>query len=387
MGYVDVETGVGRWSARVPDDRADDPERVAAYATLAASAAPLYNASLAAGDAARALELAHEAVRLFPYGSELLDYALTLSVHHGDFAAAAGLLRHLEGLGLTDLAERHRQELDEALRTWNGWVDDPGRLREDLDGVPREHLGLRARRALDRASPAPSDGSRLDPSEPVRSRTRPRVAWAIGGAAAVLGVLIGLAIPRGGADVDSSGSVVPGNAVAEARDAGLGAVGPPSERIDRAAEAVRAGDLEASVEALEGESGPVADVLRGVVWQRAVDASDAAWRRRNYEAVAEGLGTLTDTTGAPSEALYRLAVAAHETNDASLAHSAAAGYLNRPEAAARDDRRAQTAFVAAASAPAREDAVRYARMVRDSYGGTIYDNSTIRAILHDDDQR
>lgn len=385
MGYVDVETGVGRWSARVPDDRADDAERLAAYATLAASAAPLYNASLSADDPTRALKLAHEAVRLFPYGPELLDYALTLSVHHGDFAGAAGLLRHTEGLGLTELAERHRQELDEALRKWNTWVGDPSRLRADLDGTPPERLGLRVRLALEKAESTASDGSLPGSSEPVKSHTRPRVAWVIGGVAAVLGVLIGLAIPRSG--TGSGRSVAPTSLAAESRNTGLGAVGSPSDRVDRAAEAVRSGNLEASVEALEGESGPVADVLRGVVWQRAVEDSDAAWRRRDYEAVAQGLGTLADTTGAPSEALYRLAVAAHETNDASLAYSAAAGYLDRPEAAARDDRRAQTAFVAAASAPAREDALRYARMVRDSYGGTIYDNSTIRAILRDDDQR
>ena len=382
MSYATVDTGVRGWTARIAERTADDLDTLTAYRALAASAAALYDASLQADTPREALELTQRATRHFPYSPELLDYAITLSLHHGDFGVAKGLIEHAERLGLDELVQRQRAWLSDAVDQWNAWAGSPDLMRAFVSEHGPDALGLRAREAwfvlnAQQQVPAASPSREDAPPHRAAPSRRPRTIWAAGLAGLAGGSLLALAftLPRTDASIEeppAQASLVTASSPQEA---------PQTSSAERAAAALLAQDDARALQEADSDTTAVGRVLRETTWARLSSATDEGWKRRDFALVASALNSASSRADAPAEALYRLAVSAHESGDPSTAFPAAARYLETENASARSDRTAQAASIAAASAPTPQEALRYAQIIREAYSGTIYDNSTIQSII------
>lgn len=399
MDYTSVE-GPKDIAIRVPSEHTDDEDRRDAHAWLLRLAGPHYNRMLAAerdGRIPEALRQARAAVQYGAYVPRVVAGAFLVAAKHGDFDLARCLLERIRTLGLDD-ADAYEALLRRRVERWNQFLDDPTALREAyqqptvtpsyrelllladrLDGPPteteREHLS--ACGFVGEGPPRTQVASSNAESSSRVRRSGPALV-----AACLLGVLLGgggLYLSQGdGSDAPPppqtatstptpDSLVAPERYNAALRVSTLLAHGRP-DRAYRALEGLHADSTQAAA----------VDSLRTATHRALSRAGRRAWDAGEYERVVRMLRPIREVSvGEPQEKLYALGVSAAQTGRDSLAVATLRALM--PQIDARHPHyEAQAAYLLVERGPP-QVARRYARLIADKYGGTIYDNSVVRA--------
>lgn len=370
--YVEVVPPGLPWPVLAPAARAEDAAWLEGAGALLAAALRSYNASVEAlrgDDAVGALGHAERALAFMPYAPRLLDYAAVLALRHGDYELACRVLDTAVRLGLDDLVDAYRADLERRVVVWNEAVADPARLAARAAEENGE-LGYRERLLLQSLN-----GTREDAASGSR---RPRGArWVAMAAVAVVALGAGALIGKG----MGAGTGTPG--AEEAAEASAAPEPEPavSTLVTQALVALAGGDAATAAEHLAAareEASETRHAAERLVAERLVAESRRAWRASRFEEVLERLRPLHSLEHvAPLEGLYYLGFAAERRGEDGIALRAFSRFLEADGSREQPHRRAQAAYSAARLAePAR--AAHFARIVVDEFPDTIYDNSVVR---------
>ncbi|MCS4056824.1 hypothetical protein [Salinibacter ruber] len=401
MPYVSIKLSGGK-DARVPQEHAEDDARRHAHEWLLQLAWPHYNRALRAernGQIPKALSAARLAARYGIYSPRVLKATFLISAKHGDFEVAERILAQLRKLGL-DEDRTFSSLLETRVERWNLALKETGTLRkryqqEDAASSYRELLLL-----VDRLKEVPTETEKTHlsvfglvaeaPAEEARrqdrkkrldkkKRVRSLSAWiAIAG---VVGALIGGGSfyfgPLG--EIGQAGKTQ----ATSTRQFSLSDSLVKESQYDavaRASQHLAEGNSVDAYQVLgraDETGGGRIDSLRASTREALYREGVRAWKNEDYRQVVRALELIQDKPVGPAQQrLYFLGVAAAQTGHSDLAVEVLSNLMPKIDEQ-HPHYEAQAAYLLAKLSPP-ETARRYARLVAEEHGDTIYYNSVVR---------
>ena len=396
----------------IPEQLASNPAMGEALEALMTAAVEEYNRSLRTlnhGDLGTALQHADASITLFPYAPFLVQFAWHLHCQHGSLRRALELNRYLRDLGEINQAEQNQKRTKAEIQKWNEFIATPELLASLGQPLTFREQALLAERLTGsstleadgdlRTSSEPGEDSytltkqpEVEAIEPTRSEAAPRSksrihpAWLIAGAAVVLAAVVFIQVNLR----NSEPPVTIFPLVEEQRNTPIAT--EIADRTSSPVEMIAAGFISGSLpidsawfqlQRLEVLS-PASDRLERSLAMEMSRLGENSWRDKDYETSIRYLNPLVRNESAtPPEVQYRLGVALHELGRDTEARAVLEQAL---EAASPIHPWFESeAQYRLARLNTGEEAVAWARRLRKSSAGTIYDNSYIRSLLNDGD--
>lgn len=400
---------IGDHEAVVPESMADRDESSDAVESLLSAALPHYNDAVQANQEKRipeALDAIYTALRLFPYSPRIVEFALLLSIAHGDFEQAQQLLKWGRETGMAADWEDYQSAFRDAVDRWNRYVGDTALLREkyrkqDINPSYRELLLLEDRAGLEEAEVlTESERIHLDtygveiPASQVKepSASAPeRSQWRRTATVAGLTGLLGIAIGLGGdfwAEGDSSSTAALTTITEDSSQTEVSEPDPDLtlERMARANRLIAQGDPLTAAQTLDSLDVENAEdtkkALRRALDRNLYSSAVEAWEQENFENVVQLLSEIDDPSiGEERERLYMHGVSAAQVGDSTRAAEKLRELLESTvDLSSYPHYEAQAAYLLV-QLLSNDEARGYAKLIQEKYENTLYYNSVVRAHL------
>jgi len=400
---------IGGHEAIVPESIANRDNSSDAVESLLNAALPHYNEAVQANQAKRipeTLDAIYTALRLFPYSPRFVEFGLLLSITHGDFEQAKNLNKWGHETGMATDWPDYQTALQNAVDSWNRYVDDTASLREkyrseDVAPSYRELLlladraGLEETEALTEAERTYLDAYDIEIPDSQAEKAPTSVStgsgWRRTATVAGLTGLLGIAIGLGGSlwpGGDSSSPVDSTNTTDNPSETEViePDVDSTFKRLARANRLIAEGHPLEAEQVFDSLNVEKADdtkrALRRALDRNLYSSAVAAWEQENFENVFQLLSEIEDpSVGEERERLYMHGVSAAQLGDSTRAAEKLQQLLeSQVDLSAYPHYEAQAAYLLV-QLLSNSEAKKYAKLIEEKYEDTLYYNSVVRAHL------